>query len=399
MAWWNRQGIEQITARKARRKGKWDGRPWKWKFWPFLKKPKPSHPAVDGDYAMYERVIRQAGEDDIQRMAQEWGEEDEELKTEYCEARIGLERARSRFDKEIGEESLAAGAFDIAKTRFLELPAPALDPKWMYFWLVLIGFGEFVFNAQVFLILGQSRFETYLFALALGIILPVGAHYMGEALRQDEKEPKDLAILVATPLVILGALYAVSRFRGEDIASSEIAGILGLHMSADEAVRLFFLINVGLFFVSMLVAYAGGHRDKPEYQRRKKIFKDAKRRLAKESSEAQAAGTVLERAELRYQRAKETRGKRYEHLRQKAIGVIETADWLTSVYESANVEGREDGAVPRCFNRHQENRIQLPEIFESKEVTDWSCDEYLGHRVETADIEGSGEQGLELEEP
>lgn len=371
-----RSGRFGYSYRSVRRKGLRDGRSWRWVMWPFRARKDPI-PSLDQETAGFETEIRHAAETDMREQAQRWQTEDGVLKTEFCQALMERRQASLAFRTEAGRESSAAAAFEEIKDKYFALEAPLLSRTWMHFWLVFIGIAEFVLNASVFQVLGQSRIETYLVALGLAFVIPYLAHWLGQALRQEDKEPLDIIIILGlTPTTVLFGLFALARFRGDFFQAMDIQRLLGLQMTSQEATYLFLLLNILLFLAAMLCSYAGSPREMARHRRLRKSYQAALRSLKKESAESRTAATKLGAAEARYQRARETRGKRYKSLREEALSIKENGEWLVAVYRSANMESRTSASVPLCFQDGAAHRVlRLPGSLTPPNVLDWDCGE------------------------
>ncbi len=116
--------MKRYTYRSVTRRGRKDGRDWKWKFWP-LKVEKHREPKSDQEIpAQYETEILQMGMSNISEIAEEWKELDKKLKPEYCKALAAYDHANQRYKKEAGEEKQASGEFDIARKKYEEVSPP-----------------------------------------------------------------------------------------------------------------------------------------------------------------------------------------------------------------------------------------------------------------------------------
>lgn len=401
---WPRRRAEYefvYTYRKVRRHGKRDGRPWQWTLWPF-RKPKPPTPAVDQTRAAeFEIELKEAADHDIEVVAKRWHHRDEKLKAAYCEAFSEHISAKAAVEPESREAAEAARAFEHARDELFGLEFPTMNPRWAFFWLALIGFGEFFLNATVFQLLGGGRWETYLAAMALGVAIPLAGHFLGQALRQDEKRLWDYVLIGLVPVAVFAGLWALAllRARFAEAAGVEIAQVLGVELTREEFARIFLLLNVLLFFVATVCAYAGSHRDASRYRRVYKKYRIAKKGLEKELGEARAAVKRLECAERVLHKARTRRAKRYQKVRQEALDLKATAEWFSRLYRTENVRERRDGR-PKCFDLEVPSAaIELPYDFRDNELRDWDCGEIVGEDRETAEPErvvarkerGSGE--------
>ena len=122
--WWRKEEIptHRYTYRSVKRRGRLDGRPWKWTVWPF-REAKPSKPLTDQDTAPFELELKEAGDKVMSQVAVRWQTEDEDLRRQYCAAFAECLAAKEMFDSETKEAKDAAGVFDETRdTKIAELP-------------------------------------------------------------------------------------------------------------------------------------------------------------------------------------------------------------------------------------------------------------------------------------
>lgn len=341
------------TYRSVKRQGKKHGRDWRWKFWPpkwpFREAKEPNPPRQQTEYAQFEKTLTEAAESDIQLLADQWKKMDKKLKDEYCSAKAEREAAKIAFNKEAGEEQTASAEFEMASKALLNVPSPPLDPRWMRFWLFVIAIAELPLNAVVFQILGQGRAETYLVAAFIGVFFPLAAHAFGKALRQEIKTRTDNVLVALSPLFILSVLAVLGFVRAKFFEALGLQRLLGITITPTEATILFIVINVAVFFVAVVISYQGSHASEAEYNTLLKRYKEAVKRLGKESGEARAAAQRKEAAEARFQTAYHQREKTFERITEQAKLKKETNDWYVSVYRAANLNARRDAKQPDWF--------------------------------------------------
>ena len=93
--------MPNYTHKKVKRRGKIDGRDWKYSFWPF-KTEKPQEPNPDQDQpAQFEGELLKAAENDISREAENWVKLDEKLKPAYCLSLSHLNQANEQHIKDV----------------------------------------------------------------------------------------------------------------------------------------------------------------------------------------------------------------------------------------------------------------------------------------------------------
>lgn len=171
--------MHHYTHRRVVRKGRKDGRNWRYTLWPFRHEKQPE-PKADQEIApQYEIEIIKASENEISKEAEDWKELDKKLKPDYCEAVTELDNARKMYLKEADEADIAQEEFNAARQKYESLAMPALDLKWRNFWLVFIAIVEFPLNSVVFNVFGESRILTLLFAAGLCVMIPLFGHFWG----------------------------------------------------------------------------------------------------------------------------------------------------------------------------------------------------------------------------
>ncbi|MBZ5554044.1 MAG: hypothetical protein LAO21_15115 [Acidobacteriia bacterium] len=369
--------MKRYTYRSVTRRGKKDGRDWKWKFWP-MREPKSREPKSDQTIpAQYETEIIESAESIAARTAEDWKRTDEKLKPQYCEALRHYEMAKDAHKKEAAEAEVAGREYDTARSKFLGIDPPPLSPKWRVFWLILIGICEFPLNGLVFQIFGAERVETYIMAGAMCLVFPLAAHFFGQSLRQEEKTRTDFALLIAAPIVVLGLLAVVGFLRAKFFEAVNSYEIIGIRLSPEQATILFVVINLAIFFVAVVVSYEGSYPDSRYCKGIAKRYKESLKYMQKESDEAQAAAGTLQEADLSYQHIRQLRSKTHERFLQEMKTIMEGGDWLVAAYRATNLSVRPD--VPECFKIPPKIRDF---VAESQEL-DWDCGD-LAKKEKTA---------------
>lgn len=355
------------TERKVKRQGKKDGRNWKWKFFPFEKEPKsPIPPDDQTEYADYEILLKEAAENDMQKIATAWEAKDEKLKINFCKAKNELESAEKELPKEKQEELIAYNEYKKAQDELLNLSAPTLSPFWMYFWLFVIGIGEFFLNSVVFQIFGQRMFETYLMALGLAVAIPILGHEFGKLLKQEKKRYKEYWIIVLIPIITLVVLFGLAILRAKFFEVAGIQEVLGLKISPTTGTLIFLFINIFLFFISAILSYAGSYPEHEEYKRRKKRYKYAWKNYKKESADVGKVQHRLVKAQKHYIKAKQKRKKVFEYFKGLLKEKKENYEHFVAVYRYQNISQR--GKRPPCFN-NPILPVQFPESLQNLDET------------------------------
>jgi len=334
----------------VRRKGRRDGRGWRWSFWPF-REPKQQQPAVEqGETAVFELELKDAAEHDMQRLATEWATLDVHLKPEYCAAVQEVDTATQGVERESAEAAAAAQQLEDAKTAYLALTPPTWSPTAAHLALAALMVAEFALNAVVFQIFAQPRVETWIMAATVGLGLPLLALLGGISLRQERKSPIDQFWIVASPAAAVLMIAGISLARGEFLqGTADILAEVGVRIGVAEATAIFIVLNLALFTVAMYAAYMGSYPDRQAHRRCVVRLRLASKVHAKESREAAAARQRLESALDTLQRRRARRDREFTRCSQEARTLQESAELLVRVYRTANLEARDSGPPPKCF--------------------------------------------------
>lgn len=159
----------QNAERKVKKRGKKDGRDWRWKFfpprWPF-REPKDSDPLIaQEDPTEFEKELIGRANENISRILQEWYEIDKTLHKNCMNAEDRFKTTKAVIEKESGEHKEAIENYKAAKEQFYKQPMPNISAKLFWAIFAIITLAEIAFNALVFSVFGQSKIHTYLMAI------------------------------------------------------------------------------------------------------------------------------------------------------------------------------------------------------------------------------------------
>jgi len=364
--------MHHYTHRRVVRKGKRDGRSWRYTIWPF-KQLKSPEPKSDQDIpAQYEVEIIKAAENKISHEAEKWKALDEKLKPDYCEKLSVRNSALKEFSKESEEAEISQREFDTAKQKYEALTMPALDVKWRNFWLLFLAVVEFPLNSEVFTIFGESQIKTLVFASSLCVGIPIFGHFFGQSIRQEYKNTSDKILMITMPIVTLSVLAVLGFIRSHYFEAVVNQHLIGISINPSQMTILFIIINVAIFFIAIIVSYEGSHPDKRKFHTVVNRYKTALKRLEKETAEASEAGSELKAAEKQLQRIRQKRQKSYESFLQSIQTIVDTGEWLVSAYRAANL--RERMNIPPCFKAE----AQIPKSPQESLILDWNCENVSG---------------------
>jgi len=113
------------SIRRVKKRGKKDGRDWRWKFFPFSKEQKePDPPLNQGEPSEFEKELLEAAEQNLSREAQRWAKLDEKLHKDCRDAEDRYNEAKKTLEKERKEHADSVVVYEKAQERFLNQPTP-----------------------------------------------------------------------------------------------------------------------------------------------------------------------------------------------------------------------------------------------------------------------------------
>src|SRR3989442_1301274 len=121
--------------------------------------------------------------------------------------------------------------------------------------ILFLGIGEFPLNTVVFRLFGEAEYLTYVMASTLAIMIPLIGVFIGIHMRHSlPRLAGNILMGALTPIVVGGALYAVSLLRNVYIASSFSEGAPA---AADQSAMAWalFALNSLVFFGAMAASY------------------------------------------------------------------------------------------------------------------------------------------------
>src|SRR5213595_2855067 len=121
--------------------------------------------------------------------------------------------------------------------------------------IIFLGIGEFPLNTVVFRLFGEAEYLTYVMASTLAIMIPLIGVFIGIHLRHSlPRLAGNILMGALTPIVVGGALYAVSLLRNVYISSSFSEGAPA---AADQGAMAWalFALNSLVFFGAMAASY------------------------------------------------------------------------------------------------------------------------------------------------
>ena len=298
-------------------------------------------PRTPEEHAPYEKRLVHIANENIGRVAQKWEDEDQKLKSEFCEAKREYLDANKDCKKGGKDHSFAAKNYDDALKKkrgssdYLHISSTAYKIL-----MVIIGVLEIPLTTNVFDIFGENRILTYLFAAALCISLPISAHLLGVMIK--EKFDKKVWIIFSfNLLVFVGVIVAIAYIREKFFEASEFQKVLGVQMDPTMVTIVFILIQVFIFTVAT-TASSFAHDPHPQLRRSLKEFKDAKKRLEDESKDLIEAEERVDKAAEVLAKIEAIRDTTFKMYQNKVIEIKAIQERHIEVYRTQNLRKRKD---------------------------------------------------------
>ncbi len=363
--------IRFYTDREARKKGKRDGRDYKWVLWPFIKRDRTPTPRIDetDPTTEFEDELIKAAEANLNDISEEWNKEDKDLLMRCKNAEDRYKNADKKMKKEIaeyeGDEKIkgAIKEYEDAKKQFYGIPMPFIQPTVGLFLITIITAGECFFNAIVFNIFGQSQIHTWIMALGVMISIPVFASFMGAKSRLQNKSYSDMIIMIISGVIIMAGLAVIALLREQFLEATKLQETIGITLSSSTMGLSFYIINLLLFAAIFIIEYERAHKDPENYNKVKKILREAEKKLEKEAKEVRESIHEFEDAQREFNELHSLRTSKFQEIKDKAIG--EKLRWirLIQVYREANMAARvRDRTKPKVFEGEfdEDKYIKIP---------------------------------------
>lgn len=348
------------SRRLAIRRGRQDGRTWRWALaWPpwVRKDPYPSPEARRP--AELEQEVNAVAERDLHQLAAEWQESDKKLRSALVDAEHRLRELKHTVAAERVQKETALSEYREALDRFNGAERPSL-PWWLH-WppVLLVVVGEAFLNTQVFSIFLENFWPTLLMAASLVVAIPLSAEILGRSLRHENKSAMDKAFLIIAPVVAVVVLAAVSVWRLVFFNESGGTSIVG-HVSPDVFILSFLAINLLFYLVTVLAAYHGEPRRPFALAHLRRQLVAAKRQLHAVLTELKQDEAALTAAQKRYTEASVFRERQFKIVQERAEQVRKSATNLVWQYRAENRRGRRTVPEPEYFAQDPSELIKIP---------------------------------------
>lgn len=121
-----------------------------------------------------------------------------------------------------------------------------IRPLWYILLLIFVGFAEIAATYNAFLNFEEPPITTIIWAVGVGAVISIGAHFIGQAYSIGREKKAYLYIATFIGLGILFALYEVSKVRAESMADIPVK-----HISFEA----FMAISFAVFLIGILLSF------------------------------------------------------------------------------------------------------------------------------------------------
>lgn len=354
LSWWP---FARYSHWDASRNGKADGR----------RSIPESNQELQPSYIM---EIKQFGEENIKRLAQDWKKQDTRLLADYCATKQSSETLSEQLNKAEDEVREARGDEENAREEYVK--HFHLTSFWYWVLLLAIAVVEVPLNTVVFQLFGEKELFTIMTALGLAIVLPVCAHFVGGMLKQgflkDGKFTTHTLGIILLNVAAIGSLAGVAYIREKYFEGSGVQQLLGVSIDFTTITVIFFMINLLIYLVAAVGSYIAhdplATKYRLELRAAKNLLKNAKNKV-----------NLLEQRKQQTQERLHSiaamREKSFESTQHEAKEICDIAQKLMSHYHTHNMRQRSSPSMPECFKKYPP--IDIPEDINPEAQLTWGC--------------------------
>ncbi|MEW6616089.1 MAG: hypothetical protein AB1401_11595 [Thermodesulfobacteriota bacterium] len=363
------KNIRYYSNRQVKKRGKQDGRDWKWKFfppkWPFQESKQPD-PSIDQEEPTeFEEELLRGANESLTYISQEWYNIDKELHENCKNAEDKYRIAKAAVKKESIEHEDAIKNYEAVKARFYNYPMPRISNTLFWILFLIITVAEVASNALVFNVFEQSQSQTLITAVGVMVGIPWLSNFIGKKLRMKNKTKTTIVLITGAVLVVLAGLIVIAVLWGQFFEANNIVEALDIGWDIGSIPFAFFIVNVLLSAVIAIIAYKAGHRDPVKYKQIKRAFEDGANRLKAEAADLEEAAEGLANARIEFDSAHSERADEFEKIKYEAKE--ERGKWieLVQLYRTSNMLARRNKTRPKSFLVDIEGLISIPEILQN----------------------------------
>ena len=363
------KNIRHYSNRQVKKRGKQDGRDWKWKFfppkWPFQESKQPD-PSINQEEATeFEKELIRGANESLTYISQEWSDIDKELHQNCKDAEDKYRMAKAAVKRESIEHEEAIKNYEAVKTRLYNYPMPLISKTLFWIFFLIITVLEVAFNALVFNVFEQSQSQALITAICVMVGIPWLSDFIGKKLRMKNKTNTSVVLMIVAVLVILAGLIVIVTLRKTFFEADNIVGALDTRWDIGSIPFAFFIVNILLSAVIVVLAYKAGHKDPIKYKQTKRAFEDGANRLKAEAADLEEAAEGLANARIEFDSTHSERADEFEKIKYEAEE--ERGKWieLVQLYRTSNMVARIDKTRPKSFFVELEWLILIPEILQN----------------------------------
>ncbi len=218
---------------------------------------------------------------------------------------------------------------------------------------------------MVFNVFEQSQSQALITAICVMVGIPCLSDFIGKKLRIKMKSKTSIVLMVGAALVILAGLIVIVTLRKTFFEADNIVGALDIRWDIGSIHFAFFIVNIILSAVIVVLAYKAGHRDPVKYKQIKRAFEDGANRLKAEAADLEEAAEGLANARIEFDSTHSERADEFEKIKYEAEE--ERGKWieLVQLYRTSNMVARIDKTRPKSFFVELEWLILIPEILQN----------------------------------
>jgi len=358
------KNIRYYSSRYVKKRGKQDGRDWRWIFvppkWPFWEKKEPDPLLDQEEPTEFEKELLGGANENLSRILQGWSDIDKKLHKNCQDAEDKYRMAKAAVEKESSEHKKAIENYETAKAHFYNQPMPHLSNTLFWTLLLIITVAEMAFNALVFNVFGQSQSHTFIMAIGVMAAIPWLSDFIGKKLRMKNRSGTTIGMMIGAALVVLAGLIVIAVLREKFFEANKIVEALGIRWDMNSIILVFFIVNILLFAAIVVLAYEAGHKDPLKYKQAKRAFEDGAKKLKEEAADLEEAAEELANARIEFNKAHSERVHEFEKIKYKAEEERDIWIGLVQLYRSSNMVARRVKIKPKSFNKDLEGLIVIP---------------------------------------
>jgi uncharacterized small protein (DUF1192 family) len=261
-------------------------------------------------------------------MAQVIGEYGPKLRETAGKREAAIERFRLLTDRFVEEMR----RYDAKRSELhRDVIVSFLSRGWYRAIIMVIALGEFALNAQAFEVFQKPLLLTWLMAAAVGVGIPVVAHFCGIWVRQWPKPAWKTGLKLTVTLGgVVGCLIGINAARGAYLAME------GSRLGPQEQIlqQAFLAINLFVFLAATVLSHFAHEEDQE--------LDTLHKRVSRLDRKLDALDAEIHRLNAEGSRLEASQRAELEEI--KAI-----VQELVSMYRGENVLARKDGRKPKAF--------------------------------------------------